>query len=94
MFGRRMTFLLGVEGTDFLYNAKGKEVSAEAAYAKLTVPVFGKDVIYDVPNSVLMEQKKIMKPGFVLQALKTFVPLIESETLEYFKWLQFNFKEI
>ena len=33
-------------------------MSAEEAYAAITVPVFGKDVVYDVPYPVLVEQKK------------------------------------
>ncbi len=58
MFGRRMTYALGVKGNYAVYNANEKQVRAEDAYASLTVPVFGKGVVYDVPNAVLMEQKK------------------------------------
>jgi sterol 14alpha-demethylase len=59
MFGRRMTFLLGADGNNFALNTcKLKEVSAEEAYKHLTTPVFGEGVVYDVPNHVLMEQKK------------------------------------
>ena len=58
MFGRRMTYVMGAEGNYMLYNVSEKEVKAEDAYASLTVPVFGKGVVYDVPNAVLMEQKK------------------------------------
>ena len=28
-------------------------------YSVLTTPIFGKGVIYDCPNSMLMEQKKV-----------------------------------
>jgi sterol 14-demethylase len=58
MFGRKMTYLMGNDGNYFFFNAKGSEVSAEEAYASLTTPVFGEGVVYDVPNAVLMEQKK------------------------------------
>jgi hypothetical protein len=34
-------------------------VNAEDIYTPLTTPVFGKDVVYDCPNSKLMEQKKV-----------------------------------
>lgn len=33
-------------------------MNAKEIYNVLTAPVFGKDVIYDCPNSKLMEQKK------------------------------------
>lgn len=58
MMGRKMTFCLGPEGNHFLFNVPIAHASAEAAYEKLTVPVFGKEVVYDVPNPVFMEQKK------------------------------------
>jgi sterol 14-demethylase len=40
-------------------NGKLKDVCAEDIYTVLTTPVFGKDVVYDCPNSKLMEQKKV-----------------------------------
>jgi sterol 14-demethylase len=53
-----MTYALGSEGNNLVFNARHSEVNAEDAYNSLTVPVFGKEVVYDVPNSILMEQKK------------------------------------
>lgn len=50
---------LGVKGNDFILNGKLKDVNAEEVYTPLTTPVFGKDVVYDCPNSKLMEQKKV-----------------------------------
>jgi sterol 14-demethylase len=62
MFGRKMTYLFGAEGNNFVLNAcKLKEVSAEEAYKHLTTPVFGEGVVYDVENHVLMDQKKYFK---------------------------------
>ena len=58
LFGRRMTYFVTPESLDAFFNARHEDVSAEKAYAPLTVPVFGKDVVYDVPYSVLVEQKK------------------------------------
>jgi cytochrome P450 len=58
MLGRKMTFCLGPDGNHFVFNIPLKDASAEGAYDKLTVPVFGKEVVYDVPNPVFMEQKK------------------------------------
>jgi sterol 14-demethylase len=50
---------LGTSGSDFILNGKLKDVNAEEIYTVLTTPVFGKDVVYDCPNSKLMEQKKV-----------------------------------
>lgn len=54
--------MVGPQGNDFILNGKLKDVSAEDIYTPLTTPVFGKDVVYDCPNSKLMEQKKVDLP--------------------------------
>ncbi|KAJ2489764.1 Lanosterol 14-alpha-demethylase, partial [Coemansia sp. RSA 2049] len=59
MFGRRMTVCVDIDGNDFVFNAKHSAVTAEDAYNSLTKPVFGEGVVYDVPNAVLMEQKRM-----------------------------------
>ena len=59
MLGKKITVYLGTEGNEFILNGKLKDVNAEEVYGKLTTPVFGSDVVYDCPNSKLMEQKKV-----------------------------------
>ncbi|CAI2181580.1 9682_t:CDS:2 [Funneliformis geosporum] len=87
LFGKRMVTCLGAEGNNFVFNAKLADASAEAAYKSLTVPVFGKGVVYDVHNSVLMEQKKFVKSGLSNENLRAYVPMIEMETKNYFsRW--------
>jgi sterol 14alpha-demethylase len=54
-----MTVYLGPRGNDFILNGKLKDLCAEDIYNHLTAPIFGKDVVYDCPNSKLMEQKKV-----------------------------------
>lgn len=54
-----MTVCLDTAGNNFILNGKLKDVNAEEIYAPLCTPVFGKDVVYDCPNSKLMEQKKV-----------------------------------
>ncbi|KAJ1916699.1 Lanosterol 14-alpha-demethylase [Tieghemiomyces parasiticus] len=83
VFGRRMTMCLGPDGNNFFFNAKLSHVSAEEAYKTLTVPVFGKGVVYDVHNSVLMEQKRFMKNSLTNDSLRAYVPMIEEETSQY-----------
>jgi cytochrome P450 len=62
LLGRKMTVCLDTKGNNFILNGKIKDVNAEEIYAPLTTPVFGKDVVYDCPNSKLMEQKKVRIP--------------------------------
>lgn len=85
LFGRKITCYLGIDGNDFILNGKLQDVNAEEIYGPLTIPVFGKDVIYDCPNSKLMEQKKFVKFGLTQRALESHVPLIEKEVLDYLK---------
>lgn len=47
--------------------------------------MFGKDVVYDVPNEVFMEQKKFVKVGLSTDNLRAYVGMIEEEVEEYLK---------
>ncbi|KAJ5832840.1 hypothetical protein N7474_001151 [Penicillium riverlandense] len=85
LLGRKVTVYLGIEGNEFILNGKLKDVNAEEVYGKLTTPVFGSDVVYDCPNSKLMEQKKFVKFGLGQTALESYVPLIEEEVEQYIK---------
>lgn len=70
---------LGSKGSNLILNGKLSQVSAEEAYTHLTTPVFGKEVVYDVPNSVLMEQKKFVKVGLSTDNMKVYVDQITDE---------------
>ena len=59
LLGKKTTVYVGPKGNDFILNGKIRDVNAEEIYTVLTTPVFGKDVVYDCPNSKLMEQKKV-----------------------------------
>jgi len=59
LLGKKTTVYVGTKGNEFILNGKLKDVNAEEVYTPLTTPVFGKDVVYDCPNSKLMEQKKV-----------------------------------
>ncbi|KAF2663098.1 14-alpha sterol demethylase Cyp51B [Microthyrium microscopicum] len=85
LLGRRMTVYLGTKGNEFILNAKLKDANAEEIYSPLTTPVFGKDVVYDCPNSKLMEQKKFVKFGLTTEAFRSYVSLIADEVESYVK---------
>ncbi|KAF9560504.1 lanosterol 14-alpha-demethylase [Agrocybe pediades] len=79
LFGRRVTVALGPKGNNFILGGKSVVFNAEDAYTHLTTPVFGKEVVYDVPNEVFMEQKKFVKVGLSTDNLKAYVGMIEEE---------------
>lgn len=84
LLGKKTTVCLGTKGNDFILNGKLRDVNAEEIYSPLTTPVFGKDVVYDCPNSKLMEQKKFVKFGLTSSALQSYVTLIAEETRQFF----------
>ncbi|KAJ2490260.1 Lanosterol 14-alpha-demethylase [Coemansia sp. RSA 2050] len=83
MFGRRMTVCIDIEGNDFVLNAKHSCVTAEDAYNSLTKPVFGEGVVYDVPNAVLMEQKRMIKAGLTADSFRAYIPIFIQEVNQY-----------
>jgi sterol 14alpha-demethylase len=45
--------------------------------------VFGKGVVYDVPNFVLMEQKKFVKFGLSTENFRAYVRMVEEEVEKF-----------
>ncbi|KAG8211590.1 14-alpha sterol demethylase [Trichophyton interdigitale] len=85
LLGKKTTVFLGTKGNDFILNGKLKDVCAEDVYSPLTTPVFGRHVVYDCPNSKLMEQKKFVKFGLTSEALRSYVTLITKEVEQFFE---------
>ncbi|KAJ8521896.1 hypothetical protein ONZ45_g1479 [Pleurotus djamor] len=83
LFGRRVTVALGAKGNNFILGGKSTVFNAEDAYTHLTTPVFGKDVVYDVPNEKFMEQKRFVKVGLSTENLRAYVGMIEDEVEDF-----------
>ncbi|EJU04979.1 lanosterol 14-alpha-demethylase [Dacryopinax primogenitus] len=83
LLGRKMTVCLGAKGTNTILGGKLSQVCAEDAYTHLTTPVFGQGVVYDVPNHILMEQKRFVKFGLNTDNFRAYVGMIEDE-LDHF----------
>ncbi|KZP00505.1 cytochrome P450 51 [Calocera viscosa TUFC12733] len=79
LLGRRVTVALGTKGNNMIMGGKLSQVNAEEAYTNLTTPVFGEDVVFDVPNHVLMEQKRFVKFGLTTENFRAYVGMIEEE---------------
>ncbi|KAG9315017.1 cytochrome P450 [Chiua virens] len=85
LLGRKVTVALGAKGNNFVLGGKSMAFSAEDAYKHLTTPVFGKDVVYDVPNELFMEQKKFVKFGLSVENFRAYVGMIEDEVEGFMK---------
>ena len=85
LLGRNVTVALGAKGSNLIFNGRLNEVSAEEAYTSLTTPVLGRDVVYDVPNAVLMEQKKFVKVGLSTENFRVYVGQITDEVTGFMK---------
>ncbi|KAL8277205.1 hypothetical protein RQP46_010378 [Phenoliferia psychrophenolica] len=83
LLGRWVTACLGPQGNNFVFNGRLQYVNAEMAYTHLTTPVFGKEVVYDVPNALFMQQKKFVKYGLTTDRFKRYVGIIRGETVDY-----------
>lgn len=85
LLGRNITVALGTKGSNLVFNGRLNQVSAEEAYTSLTTPVFGKKVVYDVPNAVLMEQKRFVKAGLSQENFRAYVDQIVMEVKDFFR---------
>jgi len=52
MFGQTFTCLVGSDASALFFESKNENLNAKEIYGKLTVPMFGKGVLFDVPHSV------------------------------------------
>ncbi|KAG5733202.1 Lanosterol 14-alpha demethylase [Termitomyces sp. T112] len=83
LLGRKVTVALGPKGNNFVLGGKSTVLNAEDAYTPLTTPIFGKDVVYDVPNEIFMEQKRFVKVGLTSDNFRTYVGMIEEEVEDF-----------
>ncbi|EJD49065.1 lanosterol 14-alpha-demethylase [Auricularia subglabra TFB-10046 SS5] len=83
LLGRKMTVCVGPKGSNLVLGGKLAQVSAEEAYTHLTTPVFGEGVIYDCPNSMLVEQKRFIKAGLTQENFEAYVGMIVDEVTTF-----------
>ncbi|CCM04255.1 uncharacterized protein FIBRA_06422 [Fibroporia radiculosa] len=83
LLGRKVVVTLGPKGNDFVFGGKHTVIAAEEVYSPLTTPVFGKDVVYDCPNEVLMEQKKFVKVSLTTDKFRDYVGMVEDEVTQF-----------
>lgn len=78
ILGHKITFLIGAEASEHLFNGPESEMSQQEVY-RFTVAAFGRGVAFDVPYSVRQEQIRIFAEGLRGNKLRGYVGLMVSE---------------
>ncbi|KAH7868683.1 cytochrome P450 [Lentinula edodes] len=85
VLGQKLTAVLGPGGNKFVTGRESAIFNAEDIYGPFTVPVFGKDVAFDVPNEVWREQKRFLAYGLSPSNFRTYTKVIQDEVDDYIK---------
>ncbi|CAO1939261.1 unnamed protein product [Urochloa humidicola] len=87
-FGKKVTFLVGPKVSAHFFHGTESEISISDVY-KITVPIFGKGVGYDVDNDTRNEQHRFFAETVGPAKLRSHAGLMVREVEEYFgKWGQ------
>jgi sterol 14alpha-demethylase len=76
--GYRITFLIGPEVSEHLFNGAESEMSQREVY-RFTVAAFGRGVAFDVPYSLRLEQIRIFAEGLRGNKLRGYATLMVCE---------------
>ena len=81
-----ITFLIGPQAHRVFFEAKDTQFSQREVYT-LTIPVFGKNIVYDAPSKVMQQQLKFVSKGLNQEGMKSHVTKIVMEAEEWFdRW--------
>jgi sterol 14-demethylase len=78
VLGHKITFLIGPEVSEHLFNGPESEMSQQEVY-RFTAAAFGRGVAFDVPYSVRREQIWIFAEGLRRNKLRNYVGLMVCE---------------
>ena len=81
--GKLVTVLTGPKANEAFFHAPDDQLSAKEAY-QFTVPIFGKDIAYDVSPEVMSEQLGLLFPALRDQRLQTYAGFMADEAEAYF----------
>lgn len=79
ILSRKITFLIGPEVSEHFFNGYESELSQQEVY-RLTVPSFGRGVVYDVDYSVRLEQFRFFAESLHSNKLRGYVSQMVFET--------------
>ena len=81
--GRRVTMLVGYEAHLPFFKCEDEIVDQNEPYA-FSVPIFGPNVVYDVPPKLRYQQLKFLRKSLSLSQLNYYVPLVIDECEQFF----------
>ena len=83
---KHMTIMVGPEANQLVFEAKDSVLSQQEVYS-FTVPVFGKNIVYDAPRPVMQQQLKFTAKGLRLEHMREHATKIVEEAEKHFaRW--------
>jgi len=79
-----ITFLIGPDGNKFFYNTSDKVLTAREVY-HFTVPVFGRNIVYDAPLPLMQRQLSFLRHALNGKNMQTYVDKVLMECDLYFR---------
>eukprot|EP00461_Guttulinopsis_vulgaris_P002790 UN02791 len=79
-----ITIFVGPEGNKFFYNTSDKVLTAREVYS-FTVPVFGRNIVYDAPLSLMNRQLSMLRHALNGKNMQRYVDKVLMECDLYFK---------
>lgn len=83
VLNQNITFCVGPKAQQFFFAATDQQLSQKEVYT-FTIPVFGKNIIYDAPTKVMMQQLKFVNKGLNQINMAANCAKIVREAEEYF----------
>lgn len=78
-----ITFFIGPEGNKFFYNTSDRILTAREVY-NFTVPVFGRNVVYDAPLALMNRQLSFLRHALNAKNMQRYVDKVLMECDLYF----------
>lgn len=83
LFHSNVTFMIGPKAQEVFFTAKDSQLSQKEVYT-FTVPVFGKNIVYDAPPKLMMQQLKFVQKGLNQINMAAHCAKIVKEAADYF----------
>jgi len=86
LLNQNVTMMIGPRAQAFFFGATDSQLSQKEVY-QFTVPVFGRNIVYDAPPKVMMQQLKFVNRGLNQINMAAHCEKIVKEATEYFAQL-------
>jgi sterol 14-demethylase len=80
---KHITFCIGPHASEFFFSKPDAVLSQKEVYS-FTVPVFGKDIVYDAPRKKMGQQLRFVGAGLNSDAMESHCAKVVAETQDFF----------